>query len=250
MTYVRNPSASENDLVLEALRRPESGYDINYFSTGGMNFYRTQMADVVLSLLINTVDYRKKAMSYRGFNVGAGAMLLQGSRVGRVFGINAKFDDTDRVNIHAEDLVIAKATDAGFDTISVLAVIGPTQEDHGSGIIMPTLHPCDKCRTKLADSPLMKDDTILVTARPDFTAIEVATLKDINNAHQNNDPSGINTFYFDNTPDVFSPIPPPVDGKMYRASEIVEVDDSDWQQSIGQLLMARYALTLIEERSR
>lgn len=233
-------SATENDLVLKMLRRPEPLYDIEYVSAlGGMDFLRLQLADVALSLLVRTSEFREKAMSYRGFNVGAGAMVLQGNRVGRVFGFNAKFDETDSVNIHAEDLVTAKATDAGFDRISVLAVIGPIQEDHVSGRCMPTLHPCGRCREMLRESPLISDDTLIVTAKPDFTAIELATLGGIEKVHEDNDSSGVQSYYFGATPQVFSPLPQPDEHGYIRPSEH-EVDDTDWQNTVGQFLIARY----------
>ncbi len=234
-------TSSAHDNILEISRQPRPLWDVEYLSaTGAFDFSRLQLADVVLSLLVQTAEFRKIAKSsYRNFHVSAGAMAIKGARIGRVLGYNIKLDETDLVNIHAEDLVLAKASDYGFDKISVLAVIGPTQEDHASGRHTPTLHPCGRCRERLRESPLISDDTLIVTAKPDFTAIELATLGDIEKVHETNDSSGIESYSFGATPQVFSPLPQPDEHGHIRPSEH-EVDDTDWQSTVGRFLTARY----------
>jgi cytidine deaminase len=230
------------DKVMETLRSPVPLYDYTYESVlGGFTFERLQMADFVLSLLINTAEFRNRAMSYRDFNVGAGALAIRGNESGRLLGFNVKHDETDAVNIHAEDLVTAKAQDAGFTEIAVVAVVGPTQEDHVSGQLMPTLHPCGRCRTRFKESPLITDRTLFVTARPDFTVIELGSLADIEKQHAG-EPSELQTYYYDKTPEVFSPLPEP-DERGYRRA--VEVDDTDWQATVGSYLNAQYFKTII-----
>ena len=230
----------EHDSVFNALRRPERYFDMQYtpqYAT--MDFARLQLTDVVLNLLLNTAAFRPKARSYRDFKVAAGAFAIGEGTVGRVLGFNAKFDATDRVNIHAEDLVVAKAQEAGFDAISVLAVIGPTQEDHASGKSMPTLHPCGRCRDRLSDNDLMKNDTLVVMARPDFTAIEVGSMEQIRTAHSGGEQ--LQMFTYDTTPEVFIPPVPNERGFL----EPIEVDDTDWQSSMGSFLINRYGLRLL-----
>ena len=102
-----------------------------------------------------------------------------------------------------------------------------------------TLQPCGRCRERLRESPLISDDTLIVTAKPDFTAIELATLGGIENVHDGNDSSGIESYHFEATPQVFSPLPQPDEHGYIRPSEY-EVDDTDWQRTVGQFLMARY----------
>ena len=228
---------------METLRAPVPLYDYDYQSVlGGFTYERLQMADFVLSLLINTAEFRNRAMSYRDFNVGAGALAIRGNVSGRLLGFNVKHDETDTVNIHAEDLVTAKAQDAGFNEIAVMAVIGPTQEDHASGQLMPTLHPCGRCRSRFKESPLITDRTLFVTARPDFTVIELGSLTDIENQHAGK-PSELQTYHYDATPEVFSPLPEP-DARGYRKA--VEVDDADWMTSVGSYLSARYFTNLTQ----
>lgn len=111
-----------------------------------INFYRTQLADFALYLLLGTKEMQESAVSYRGFDVAAGMIAVKpgplGQSVGRFLGVNVKVDETDTINIHAEDMARQKARKAGFAAVSVVAVIGPTQEDHASGLHTSTLHPC------------------------------------------------------------------------------------------------------------
>lgn len=203
--------------------------------TGGFDFYRTQLADVVLHLLLGTREYQDKAVSYRGFNVAAGAVALKGLRIGRFFGNNVKVDDTDLINIHAEDIAIGKAADEHYQAVSVVSVIGPTQEDHGSGLHTKTLHPCGRCRDRLEAHPLISNDTLFVTANPDFKVIEFASLGGIKKLHDENDPSGMTTIELHESEELFTPLI-----ELEARTEITEAQDDEWQEKVGVYLLQRY----------
>lgn len=248
-----NPNAvgggvrSPHDVVMGIIRRPVLLRDVATESyLGGHTFERLQMGDFVLQLLLETSELRDRAASYRDFKVAAGAWCKGPDRqYGRALGYNVKLDDTDAVNIHAEDLVTAKAEDVGFTAISVLAVIGPTQEDHASGRHTETLHPCGRCRGRLEDSPLINEKTLFVTARPDFTVIQFAGLSAIRAAHDTGDESGITTFRFSKTPEILKPLDMPDDWQAYREPiEVPEIDSSDYDDTIGLYLSHRYFMSL------
>lgn len=203
--------------------------------TGGFDFYRTQMADVVLNLLLGTREYQDKAVSYRGFNVAAGVVALNGLRIGRFYGNNVKVDDTDLINIHAEDIATGKAADENYRAVSVVSVIGPTQEDHGSGMHTRTLHPCGRCRDRLEDHPLISRDTLFVTANPDFKIIEFASLEAIKALHEEEDPSGVTTFELHESAELFTPL-----AELEARAEITEAEDDEWQETVGVYLSRRY----------
>lgn len=233
-------SVYDSEYHLDLHARPVPLLDIQHQSIlGGFDFNRLQLGDFALSLLLFTADFRTRAHSYRGFLVGAGAMAVgDNNRFGRMLGYNVKLDETDRVNIHAEDLVLAKAQDMDYGRIAMLAVIGLTQEDHASGKTTETLHPCGRCRGRLSESPLIGEDTLIVTARPDFTVIELSSIGGLRRLHETGDTSGIDTYYFQDTPKILSPLPkPPEDG---QAVSVEEIDDSDWEASIGLALKRRY----------
>lgn len=236
-----------HDQILKAVRQPVQNLDVEAQSVlGGHTFERFQLGDFVLQLLLATEEFRTRAMSYRGFNVGAGAWCLDYPRYGRVLGFNVKIDDTDQVNIHAEDLITAKAQDAGYKEISVLTVIGPTQPDHASGKETETLHPCGRCRNRLMESPLISDRTLFVTARPDFRVVQCANLPAIIALHDHGDEEGITTFRFDETPAILRPLQLSNESSMiHRIDHEIdsEIDNRDYDSSIGKFLLDRFVST-------
>jgi cytidine deaminase len=66
----------------------------------------------------------------------------------------------------AEQAVLAAAGAEGFDTMLRLTVCGEAQEDNGSGILSPTLHPCLFCRHSLGQSSIIKPETIIRCISP------------------------------------------------------------------------------------
>lgn len=226
-------------LVLDAVSQPVPLHDSvvrNYF--GNYSSANFQFGGAVLGLLLDTSEFRDRAQSYRNFNVAAGAWCMGPETFGRVLGYNIKADETDAVNIHAEDLVVEKAAAADFTSISVLTVIGPTQEDHASGKHTETLHPCGRCRGRLAASPLINEQTLVVTARPDFRVIQLASLAAIIAAHDSGDASGITTFRFDDTPAILQPRKWEPGSGIPQAVE--EIDSTDYDATVGLHLIRRF----------
>lgn len=230
---------SVHDWMLDAVRTPVPLYDTavesNFY---GFTYGRFQLGDTVLQLLLDTSEFRARAMSYRGFKVAAGAWCVTGQRHGRVLGYNVKVDDTDTVNIHAEDLVTEKAREAGFRHISVLSIIGPTQEDNTSGKEMETLHPCGRCRERLNRSELVSDDTLVVTARPDFRVIQIANISALTVAHDQGDMSGITTFQYVATPQILKPRNHDA-WQTNTPIRVEEIDSTDYDTSVGSFLLHR-----------
>jgi cytidine deaminase len=235
-----------HDKMMAEVRRPLQHADVYLESAlGGHTFERFQLGDLVLQLLLDTSEARLRAMSYRDFNVAAGTWALKYPRYGRLLGFNVKMDETDAVNIHAEDVVTAKALDAGYNQISVLTVIGPTQEDHASGKHTDTLWPCGRCRGRLAESPLVNDETLIVSATPDFRTIAMGGLASVIALHDTGDDSGITTFRFPATPEVLKP-------RMYETGPngmlaFPDTDATEYDESIGLHLLRRHAQLRMKE---
>jgi cytidine deaminase len=231
--------------MLSLVRQPMEYRDAYLETAGAVTFSYLQLGSTVLQLLLDTSEAREWAVSYRDFDVAAGAWAVDYPRYGRLLGFNVKVDETDAVNIHAEDIVTAKALDAGYKHISVLTVIGPTQEDHASGRHTETLWPCGRCRGRLADSPLVSDETLIVSATPDFRTIAMGSLASIIALHDADDNSGITTFTFPTTPAVLQP-------RVYETGPggrlaFPDTDATDYNESIGLFLQQRYARHTVGE---
>lgn len=213
------------------------------FESIGIDYYRTQLGDFVLQLLMETKARQSSAVSYRSFNVAAGAYAHKhgprGYTIGRNIGVNVKVDGTDTINIHAEDVAVGKAKYQGFGDVSVLTVIGPTQEDHASSLHTSTLHPCGRCRGRLHNSDMIRGDTLVVTARDDFTAIDISDLDGLRHLHDDGDASGVISFELHRSQELFEPVQIPESGRIVLDDDL-EVDSSEWDETVAAHLTARY----------
>lgn len=135
---------TRNERMLAHASRPIARFDVAYepLVPKGLDFYFMQQADPVLHQLLVTAKFLARAKSYRGFAVAAGLTVMDGTRVGRVLGYNIKLDETDDVNIHAEELAHTKATQLRYNHIPVVTVLGNPQPDKVTGRMLATLPPC------------------------------------------------------------------------------------------------------------
>ncbi len=196
-------------------------------------------------------EARELAFSYRGFKVGSSiaALTRKGAQLDFLPGINGKPDEDSELNMHAEQLALRTAEAFRTDMVSIVAVVGETQNDKQSGNEMHTLHPCGLCRDKLANHPMIdKDATLIVSALPDFKKIEVATVSGLMAYHddENPDKSGVTLFdYSDVDLELFKPYQPPESG-------VIRIEDDDraneeeklWVSTMGAYLF-RYRMSLL-----
>jgi cytidine deaminase len=137
-------------------------------------------ANILLALHLAR-EARECAVSYRGFKVGAAVIGITWNRAGFQImpGINAKTNPDGPLNMHAEQLAMSTARYKNADAISVVAVVGNTQNDQQSGHAMNTLHPCGLCRNSLRhDTLIHQDETLIFSALPDLRTIEAGTVSD------------------------------------------------------------------------
>lgn len=149
----------------------------------------------LLRALHQAREARELAVSYRNFKVGAAAVALgaEPADFQIVVGANIKPEIDSVVNIHAEQVALQKAENRHYKAISLVAVVGDTQPDQQSGKDMVTLHPCGLCRLALYNSNLIDSEaTLIASALPDFSKIELYTPKGLINFHEHHDESGIN----------------------------------------------------------
>lgn len=162
----------------------------------------------LLFALVKAREARTHAVSWRHFDVGAAIMALRTntSLLRYISGVNIKPEENSEINIHAEQLALSKLAADGFDMVSMVAVVGEIQNDQQSKKVMHTLHPCGLCRTVLLQSPLIDNErTLIVSAVPDFSVIEIATIVGLQKYHEHDDASGITRFSFDEPLDILKP---------------------------------------------
>ena len=197
-------------------------------------------ANLLLALL-RAKEAQEIAVSYRDFKVGAAVVGLafKPSRFKIMTGVNVKPDEESNMNVHAEQVALQKARDDHFDAISIVAVVGNTQSDKQSGKEMPTLHPCGLCRGIMTHDPMMHHQaTLIVSALPDFSSLELYSLDALNTYHETHDTTGITQIdlprlsIFDPVIDTGEPIQP-------GYVESYDADARIWENAINDFLLQR-----------
>lgn len=154
---------------------------------------RQIFAQTIERFLIQAKLASTNAQSYRNFNVGTMFLAEREPGFFGVFhGANTKrFPDDQKVC--AEEVALAKAVHRDFQKIIGIAIFGPTQEDHGSGLSLPVLHPCEACRARFTKSPLADNNMLIASANHDGQ-FELTTLGTVLALHEDKvDPDTINT---------------------------------------------------------
>jgi cytidine deaminase len=125
------------------------------------------------------------AYSWRDFAVGAVgfAMDPEEQRFGLFTGFNVKSSQDGVINIHAEQMVLAKARHHGFGRLDALGVLGDPQPDQQSGHQSLTLCPCGLCRTMLAEAPEVNNRMPIFGTTPDLSVCELYSLERLEAFH-------------------------------------------------------------------
>ncbi|HET9174114.1 MAG TPA: hypothetical protein VFN56_02420 [Candidatus Saccharimonadales bacterium] len=128
-------------------------------------------------------EAREDAVSYRGFKVGAAALVTNVDGEIRIFdGANYKLRKDDET-ICAEKSVLNKVIKNKFDRVIAMVVSGPIQPDRHSGLELPTLHPCGDCRTLLSVAPQVQDNTFIMPVHPTLDTYELYSRREITAIH-------------------------------------------------------------------
>ena len=108
---------------------------------------------------------REQAVSYRDFKVGASAYAISASGLLAAYLFGANYKPSREADKYCAELdVLNKAQRRGLDRIVALAIYGPADFGDVNMLQSLTLHPCDQCRNMLDASPLLTDDTLIITA--------------------------------------------------------------------------------------
>lgn len=124
------------------------------------------------------------ARSYRGFKVGAMVLAVapDEAKMGWFFGANSK-PRPDSIKQCAEQHALSKATANGYEQAVGMIISGPNNQDHGSGLEPPTLHPCETCRDIFRGSDLVAEDTLIMTVSPDEDRYELMLERELQALH-------------------------------------------------------------------
>lgn len=182
--------------------------------------------------LIRAMSARRHAESYRGFSVGVWGIIYRsdGQSYSLTHGANFKNGPGNSdVDIHAEEFVV-NSLQAG-DKLAGLTVIAPLQADSASGKETPTLHPCYKCREKIAGGGGSTKDTLIVCATPDITAVQWGGIEDYIRYHAGED-NGMATARFSEMPALFRPLGIAPGEPIDLSDPSLDIDTTEWDNKI------------------
>ncbi len=131
-----------------------------------------------------------QAASWRDKRVGAAAYCMDrdNSRNGIVGGYNVRTHNGVEMNIHAEEMGIARAEYKGFTDIAALTVWGEPEFDEILGETPTTLLPCRLCLDFMKKSPLITNRTAILSGNSDFSTCQLYGLEDLEKYYDPNRP--------------------------------------------------------------
>lgn len=144
-------------------------------------------------LMIRAREVAKDGVSYRKnpFLVGAAGLFWKPAppfvTAGyRIFtGANFKPFPGPKTKHCAERMALEWAEEEGYEYMVAMAIAGFSQDDAVSKLETPTLHCCHMCREMFEESPLVGPNSIIITVHQDQYLIEVRTVEDMLNLHNN-----------------------------------------------------------------
>jgi cytidine deaminase len=149
--------------------------------------YSTFISSVPTMVELARSAAANEARSYRKFHVGAAIFAVNHdlNRLAIFAGANTKLSPADP-KYCAEMNVIDQAEQAGCDEAIgiVVAATGNKQKiKEVTGKATDTLHPCMDCIQKFEDSPIVHEDTFILTAATDAKNFQVHTVNQIQDVY-------------------------------------------------------------------
>lgn len=151
--------------------------------TGAPETLEARTAIGALTGLIQGMERAKSfapfAQSWREYKVGASVMMcnFQTGAMSYLSGCNVKPQTgKEGVNIHAEQMAIAKGRNQGLNRVLGIAVFADPIDDDANPNKLPTLPPCRRCVEMFVHAPEVDDKTIIISTNPDYSACELYTV--------------------------------------------------------------------------
>lgn len=186
--------------------KPE-GYDPALIALASLNNF--------VALIRSAAKSSEIAMSWRNYIVGAAVLAynLDTPAMGTMVGGNIKPEQTGGLNLHAEQIALAKASNNNLDYIFGIAVWGDPTDLDANPNHSPTRTPCRRCDKMFSELPEVKPDTLIVSSNADLSVCELYTVEELKRYYQN--------------PEAFGPIS---DMPCYSLAD--DMDDTAYEETV------------------
>lgn len=134
----------------------------------------------------------EQAVSWRNYRVGAVAIAynLEAPAMGIVVGANFKPDRTTGLNLHAEQIALAKARQHHLNKVMALAVWGDPNDENANPTKAPTLRPCRRCSDMFDIAPAVLPETFILGGNSDWSVCEFYTVKELSDYYKKSEATG------------------------------------------------------------
>jgi len=144
-------AAHELDRYIRLLNEYEKpkGYDPGLVALAALNNFTW--------LIRASVQGSKQAISWREYRVGAAvfAYNFEKPAMGITIGYNVKPFQNGQINLHAEQIALAKARALQLEYVVALAVWGDPHDINANAGQSPTLRPCKRCSKMFETEPMV-----------------------------------------------------------------------------------------------
>lgn len=173
------------DVIVERIPkiyRPE-GYDPAQIGLTSIN--------QLIYLIRASAAESAKAVSWRDYRVGAAAVSFNfDTHVTSVMtGSNVKPEENGGLNLHAEQISLAKVRRFQLGEVIAMAVWGDPTDLDANPNQEPTLRFCRRCSDMFDSAPEITDKTILLSGNRDFSKCELYTADELGDYYK--DPGAV-----------------------------------------------------------
>lgn len=155
----------------------QSPFRRSYSSSFDRRLVALQALSSVALLLKQPIEARDIALSWRDYRVGSVVLAynLETGAMGTFVGGNVKPQPEGGLNLHAEQIAIAKARAASMSDVMAISVIADPNNQDANPTGAPTLRPCRRCSKMFEDSAEVDGRTRIFSTDLDLTACETYT---------------------------------------------------------------------------
>lgn len=122
-----------------------------------------------------------QALSWRDYKVGSAVLAydFETPAMGITVGMNIKPDQDGSINLHAEQLALAKARRMKLNHVMAIAVWGDPTDANANPSGESTLRPCRRCDDMLRAIPEVKTETLILSGNSDLSVCELYTAMEL-----------------------------------------------------------------------
>jgi cytidine deaminase len=126
------------------------------------------------------------ALSWRDYRVGAAAIAYDPKTrmYGTFVGANIKPGPDSDINIHAEQMVLAKVKMHDLPNVVAMAIWGDPDDKDSNPFGVPTRRPCQRCDQMFMEAPEVSERMLILSSNKDLTVCEFYSPQELHDYYE------------------------------------------------------------------